>query len=88
MNADLIALVAPLMPRQVSQRQIEGCDFRDLGMDSMGFLQLFSLIETEYGIEIPDDDMTLENFGSLAGLHAYLAAKSPGAVGLRGSPSG
>jgi len=43
-------------------------DFDLLGngvIDSMGIHQLFSFIQVEFGVEIEDDDLRLENFQSI-----------------------
>jgi acyl carrier protein len=41
-------------------------------IDSLGILQLVSFVEKQFGIQIPDEDVVLENFQSVAALSAYL----------------
>ena len=44
-------------------------------LDSLGVTRLVGYIEREGGIEVPAEDVTLENFGSLAQIEAYLATR-------------
>ncbi|MGE5386302.1 MAG: acyl carrier protein [Betaproteobacteria bacterium] len=78
MKSDLVDLLATLMPPHISEEQIRTCRLKDLGMDSMGVLQLFSLLETHYGIEVLDEDISDENFSTLSNLDAYIAVKMSG----------
>lgn len=41
-------------------------------VDSLGILQLVSFVETEYGLSVPDTDLTPDNFDSVAKLAAYV----------------
>lgn len=41
-------------------------------LDSMGVTRLVAHIESEIGREVPPEDVTLENFQSLAAIAAYL----------------
>lgn len=41
-------------------------------IDSLGILQLVSFVEEQFGIQIPDEDVVLENFQSVAALAGYL----------------
>lgn len=45
-------------------------------IDSLGILQLVTFIEEKFGIEIPDEDVTIENFHSLESLTAYVASRT------------
>jgi acyl carrier protein len=38
------------------------------GLDSIGAVELLGLIESEYNIVIPDEQLTLESFATLAGI--------------------
>ena len=53
---------------------------QDLGIDSLGFVELREQVEKRFGIVISDDDFTPENFAtisSLAGLiNRYCSASS------------
>ncbi len=37
-------------------------DLFDNGLDSLGVLRLLAMIEEEFSIEIPDEELILENF--------------------------
>ena len=45
----------------------------DLGLDSTAILSLVVGIEERFGIEIPDHDITLDNFSSLRAISRYVA---------------
>ena len=57
--------------------------FQEEGViDSMGLLGLISFLEDEYGITIEDDDLTMENLGSVQDVSSFvqrklLAARQP-----------
>jgi acyl carrier protein len=44
-------------------------------IDSLGVLKLVSFIEHQFNIQIPDEDVTIKNFRSLADIASYLEAK-------------
>jgi acyl carrier protein len=41
-------------------------------LDSLGVLQLVSFVEEQFGIQIPDEDVVMENFQSIDALSSYL----------------
>lgn len=60
----------------------EGADFADDAsfmehhiIDSTGFLELITFLETTFGIEVGDEEMVPENLDSLNALQAYVARK-------------
>lgn len=44
-------------------------------IDSMGVLELISFIQDEFGITVGDDEITEENFGTLASIARYVTGK-------------
>jgi acyl carrier protein len=44
-------------------------------IDSLGVLKLVSFIENQFSIEIPDEDVTINNFRCLKDIASYLEAK-------------
>ena len=44
----------------------------EIGLDSLGFVELKTQIENRYGIVISDDDFTPENFATIASLTALI----------------
>jgi acyl carrier protein len=44
-------------------------------IDSVAMVDLIARLEKSYGITVAEDDMTPENFDSIAAISAYLAAK-------------
>ena len=50
--------------------------FLELGViDSLGFVELVEEIQTRYGIEVQDVEITEENFGSIDALVAFVEGK-------------
>jgi acyl carrier protein len=46
-------------------------------VDSFTFVSVLTLIETEYGIAIPQDELTLENFDTIQNIVALVDKYSP-----------
>lgn len=44
-------------------------------LDSMGIFELISFVEDEFGITIDDEDLVVENFGSIGAIESMVAAK-------------
>lgn len=44
-------------------------------VDSLGIFQLVSFVEDEFGVEVRDDEVVLENFATIATLAAFIEAK-------------
>lgn len=52
---------------------LEEVDLLMSGMvDSLGVTSLIFFIEQEFGVEIPPEDVTIENFQSVLAIEAYL----------------
>ena len=43
-----------------------------IGFDSIAYVRLISYLEHHFDIEIPDSDVTIEHFGTVANMAAYL----------------
>jgi acyl carrier protein len=56
-------------------------DLLNLGViDSIGFVELVGEVEERYGVTIADLEIVEENFGSVAAIAAFVAAKTEEAV--------
>jgi acyl carrier protein len=44
-------------------------------IDSLGILRLVSFVEEKFCIEVPDEDVTVDNFHSIKSVTDYLAAQ-------------
>ena len=44
-------------------------------IDSLGVLKLVSFIEHQFNVQIPDEDVTINNFRSLKDIASYLETK-------------
>lgn len=47
-------------------------------VDSLGVLKLVDFIEHEFGTEVPEEDVTVTNFRSIAAIGDYLERKKQG----------
>ncbi len=45
-------------------------------IDSLGILRLVSFVEEKFGIEVPDEDVTIDNFQSVKSMTDYVASQS------------
>ncbi len=45
-------------------------------IDSMGVMEVIAFIESEFGVEIDDEDVTEENLGSIRAISRYVVARS------------
>jgi acyl carrier protein len=55
----------------------EGASLLDAGIiDSTGVLELVCFLETQFAIEIADDEMLPENLDSIAAISAYVLRKT------------
>lgn len=45
-------------------------------LDSLGVFRLVAFLETEFGVSIPPEDVTLENFATLRLMDAYLRSRT------------
>ena len=48
-------------------------------IDSVGMIDLISHLEQAYGVTVDDDDLTPENFGTVAAIVAYITSRRGGA---------
>ena len=44
-------------------------------LDSFGLAELVAVIEAEYGLRVPDEDISLRNLESIERIAAYIAAR-------------
>ncbi len=49
---------------------------QDLGIDSLGFVELKEQVEKRFSIAIPDDDFTPENFSTISSLTSLIHRSS------------
>ena len=59
---------------------IEDADFLidDLGVDSLGMINLIAILEREFNIKIQNAEVTLQNFKSIELLSRYIGSKITG----------
>ena len=78
-HADIDAQLRTLLEQRVRLNHASTVDAQasllDLGLDSTAILSLVVGIEERFGIEIPDRDITIDNFGSIAAITRYVASQ-------------
>ena len=53
----------------------------DAGLDSMAIMQLLILIEEEYGVALPDGELTKQNFSTVRRVAGLIRARAATAEG-------
>ena len=67
-------LVARLKGPAPDERTIEVCkDLRELGLDSLGAVNLMLALESEFDVFIPQDRMKPQNFRSVAAIASLMS---------------
>jgi acyl carrier protein len=49
-------------------------------IDSMGVMEVILFLETEFGVEVGDEDVTEENLGSIRAISNYVVARANAAA--------
>lgn len=76
LRATLRAYIHNRFPAARAKKPADGDSLLDSGViDSLGILALAEFVTDELGIELDDDDLTPEHFGSIAALADFLQAK-------------
>ena len=53
----------------------------DNGLDSMAIMQLLILIEEEYGVALPESELTRQNFSTVRGVAGLIRARTSASTG-------
>jgi acyl carrier protein len=51
-------------------------------VDSMGVIELITFVQDEFGIQVGEDEITEENFGTLAAIGSYVEGKRTAGVAV------
>lgn len=75
-TADRIAeLIRQILAKRGLDRTVDyHADLSEAGLSSLDTVNLMLAVETEFGVKIPDRDMTPANFRSIARIEALLVA--------------
>jgi len=46
-----------------------------IGFDSVAYVRLVAHLKQEFGVRVPDSDVTVENFGTVAAIARYLESR-------------
>lgn len=49
-------------------------------IDSMGVMEVILFLETEFGVEVGDEDVTEENLGSIRAISRYVVSRAEAAT--------
>jgi acyl carrier protein len=49
-------------------------------IDSMGVMEVIAFIETEFGVDVDDEEVTEENLGSIRAISRYVVARTEAAA--------
>ena len=71
----LRALVAQRLQLDPGATFDDGASLLDLGLDSAALLSVVVGIEETFGIDVPDREITIDNFGSLEAMSSYIAGR-------------
>ena len=71
----LRAVVAQRLQLDAGATVDDGASLLDLGLDSAALLSVVIGIEETFGIDVPDREITIENFGSLGSMSSYVAGR-------------
>lgn len=44
-------------------------------LDSLSIFQLIAFVEDEFGVRVPDDEITFDNFGSIDAIDRFVSAR-------------
>ncbi len=77
MEEKIVAYVNDQISSNQTDEKIEAQDDLLGGgiLDSLGMMRLISFIETEFGIKVPPEDMTIENFINIETITGYISSK-------------
>jgi len=69
----VVGLVHEILARRsVSRKILIEADLREIGLNSLDLVNLMLSVEGEFGLKIPDAEMTLRNFQSIAAIDALV----------------
>lgn len=59
----------------------EDSDLYEFGLDSMAIMQLLILIEEEYGVALPENELTRQNFSTVRRVAAIVRSRTAPSTG-------
>ena len=89
MSEEIRAFLATLIPPQQLEAWSDQDSLSETGLiDSVGFFALINHIAKIYGVSVEMDEITLDNFDSIADIIRYVTGKqAQGGSGLCSTPS-
>jgi acyl carrier protein len=71
----VVGMVHEILQRRGIGRSIQiDEDLREAGLNSLDMVNLMLAVEAEFGLKIPDADMTLRNFRSISSIDALVVS--------------
>ena len=74
-DSPLRALIAQRLRLDAGVSIDGGSSLQDLGLDSAALLSVVIGIEEAFGIDVPDADITIDNFGTVGAMTSYIATR-------------
>ncbi|WP_155118297.1 acyl carrier protein [Leptospira santarosai] len=71
----MLLVVSDCLPNKQLLNTDRNTPLNELGLDSLGYMTIFSLLEMITEIKIPDDDLTMDNFGTFNKIIQYFSNK-------------
>ena len=81
MDERFTALLTRFLPARGDRELTPETPLRDLGLDSMQSIELLFAIEDEFGVSLPDDDLTDTTFATAGNLWRAVSAAAQTQVG-------
>jgi acyl carrier protein len=74
-NDRVVDIVHEILERRSIGRPIKvDEDLREVGLNSLDLVNLMLAVESELDLKIPESEMTLKNFRSIAAIHVLVAS--------------
>jgi len=74
-NNRVVGIVHDILGQRSPGRSVRSDeDLRDAGLNSLDLVNLMLAVEAEFGLKIPDADMTLRHFRSISAIDALVSS--------------
>jgi acyl carrier protein len=75
----VVSVVQEILERRgIDRTALRDEDLREIGLNSLDMVNLMLSVESEFDLKIPDTEMTLRNFRTIAAIEALVASLQRG----------